>query len=407
MVPDGPHRAAVRERLVHSEVEPRVGRFEPRAVERTASFRDRGAAAGGAAEGRAVDALLEEQQLHARVGRCLERLLPARRGAAVAARFFTPALDRLRLALRLRFFEDRLDGREQLGRACVRLRRCPADERRSRLGGECIQELGPHVFRADEDDLGSVQLPPGAVELLGHALQMFVDELLDMPLIPRLRPAALVVLARRLVVVLGDLFQPSAAQPVELTLLATDDGHDRPVSPSDQRRERRKEEVTSDLRAVVDRRRQGERPPRVVEPGREHGEPLRAVSLEIVVEPLRDPLEVGLEAHALLVGQVGPVGPVGRVEHGVHAGLRVARGRDIGRVEVQVEADRAALLGPKARELPEERPSHRSSHTPPLPTIDASILSIGSASGPSGQGRFSRPRSFNTDKEGITMEDHD
>src|SRR4029079_14841927 len=97
VVPDGPHSAAVRECLVHREVETRVGRFEPRAVERTASFRDRGPAAGGAPEGRSVDALLEEQQLHARVGRCLERLLPTLRGAAVAARFFTPALDRRRL----------------------------------------------------------------------------------------------------------------------------------------------------------------------------------------------------------------------------------------------------------------------------------------------------------------------
>jgi hypothetical protein len=29
----------------------------------------------------------------------------------------------------------------------------PADERLFSLGGECVKELGPHVFRADEDDL--------------------------------------------------------------------------------------------------------------------------------------------------------------------------------------------------------------------------------------------------------------
>ena len=160
-----------------------------------------------------------------------------------------------------------------------------------------------------------------------HSLQVLVDELLDVPLVAALRPAALVVLPGRLVVVLGDLLEPAGAEAVQLSLFAPDDRDDRPVPAAHERDERRKVEVTADLRAVPDRLRQRERPPEVVEPGREDREALGAVSLEVVVEPGCDPLEVGLQGGALLVGQIGPVGPVRRVEHGVHPRLGVTGGR--------------------------------------------------------------------------------
>ena len=150
---------------------------------------------------------------------------------------------------------------------------------------------------------------------------------------------------------LGDLLEPPGAKTVQLSLLAPDDRDDRPVPPAHERHERREVEVAADLRAVPDGLRQRERPPEVVEPGREDREPLGAVPVEVVVEPVPDPLEVGLQGRALLVGQVGPVGLVRRVQHGVHPGLDVTGGRDVGRIEVEAEADRTALLRPEAGQL--------------------------------------------------------
>ena len=208
---------------------------------------------------------------------------------------------------------------------------------------------------------------------------MLVDELLDVPLVSALRPAALVVLPRRFVVMLGDLVQPAGTETVQLSLLASDDRDDRSFSAAHERDERREVEVVPDLRAVADGLRQRQRPPEVVEPGREDGEPLGAVPVEVVVEPVPDPVEVGLEGGPLLVGQVGPVGLVGGVQHGVHPSLGVTGGRDLGRIQVQAEADRAALLRPEAGQLPQERPCHHSSHRPPLRTMRARILCIAPA----------------------------
>ena len=63
LVADRPDGAPVRERLVHGEVQTRVRFFEPRPVQRATASVDRSPAAGGAAEGRVVDTVLEQQQL--------------------------------------------------------------------------------------------------------------------------------------------------------------------------------------------------------------------------------------------------------------------------------------------------------------------------------------------------------
>ncbi len=221
-----------------------------------------------------------------------------------------------------------------------------------------------------------------------------------MPLVATLRPTALVVLPGLLVIVFRDLLEPSGAETVELSLLAPDDGNDRPVPAAHQWDERRQVEVTADLRAVPDRLRKRERPPEVVEPGREDRKALRAVSLEVVVEPGRDPLEVRLQGGALLVCEVGPVRLVRRVQQRVHPRLGVTGGRDLGRIEVQAEADRATLLRPEPGQLAQERPCHHSSHRPPLRTMRARILCIEARPGRPTPGSFSRPKSFNTEKQG-------
>ena len=259
--------------------------------------------------------------------------------------------------------------------------RRPTRERGAYLGRERVDELRANLLGADEHDLRRLELPLAPVELLSDSLHVLVDELLDVPLVTALRPAALVALPGRFVVMLGDLLQPAGAKTVQLSLLSPDDRDDRPVPPAHERDERREVEVAADLRAVPDGLRQRECPPEVVEPGREDRKPPGAVPVEVVVEPVPDPLEVGLEGGALLVGQVGPVGLVGRVQHGVHPGLGVTGGRNVGRIEVQTEADCTALLRPEAGQLTQERPCHHSSHRPPLRTMRARILCIAPGSG--------------------------
>src|SRR5438045_5926068 len=94
--PDG---SAVCEDLVHGEIEPVVAEFHRGAVERALLLLQREPAARRAAVGPAVDALLEEEQLHPAVRGRLERRRPADRGAAVPAGLLPPAGNRLPLLL--------------------------------------------------------------------------------------------------------------------------------------------------------------------------------------------------------------------------------------------------------------------------------------------------------------------
>ena len=90
-------RPTVRQRLVDGEIEARVGSLERRSVERAAPVRRLRATACGADVGRPVGAVLHEQELDAAVGRGLQRLLPAGRGAAVPRGLLPPAREQLLL----------------------------------------------------------------------------------------------------------------------------------------------------------------------------------------------------------------------------------------------------------------------------------------------------------------------
>src|SRR5205085_578920 len=182
--------------------------------------------------------LLEEKGLDAPVGGRLQRRAPARRGAAAAARLLAPALERLVLAPAPRLLEDGLHDGEELGRARVRLGLRPADDRALDLLGEQSSELGARLLRRDDDDVRA-RPPLERVELLRDAAQVLEDEVLDVPPVARLRPAALVVPARLLLGPVNDLPETTRAQPEELAALAADDRDDRAVAAADERRERR------------------------------------------------------------------------------------------------------------------------------------------------------------------------
>src|SRR6185437_5463376 len=79
-LPQCPDGAAVRERLVHCEVESVAALLHLRSVERTRPRLGGDAAAGGALPRLVVGAVLEQQQLDAPIRSRLERLCPSRGG---------------------------------------------------------------------------------------------------------------------------------------------------------------------------------------------------------------------------------------------------------------------------------------------------------------------------------------
>ena len=252
----------------------------------------------------------------------------------------------------------------------MRLGGRPADHRIGHVRRERLRELGPRLLAADDDDARPAEPAEPGLELLGDRPVVLVREVLDVPLEPGLRPAALVVPARRVLRPVGDRLQAAVPERQHASLLAADDGDERAVSAPEQRHERRQQEVVGDARRVGHRRRQREHAPDVVRPGREHREPVRAVPVELAVEELLEPLEVGLQPAAHLVGEVGPRRAVRlrrQVEQRMDPRRRVAGGRDAAWIEVEVEADRAAVLGPEGRQLAQTvEADHRCRHTRPF-----------------------------------------
>jgi hypothetical protein len=95
-----------------------------------------------------------------------------------------------------------------------------------------------------------------------------------------------------------------------------------------------------------------------------------SVSVEPTVEELIEPLEVCLQPAPDLVGEVGSRRAM-RLRRGIeqrmHTRRRVAGGRNAARIEVEVQADRAAVLGPKGRKLAQSvEAHHRCRHTAPF-----------------------------------------
>ena len=190
----------------------------------------------------------------------------------------------------------------------MRLGRRPADHSISHLVRQEILELGVGLLGGDDDDLRSAQAAQVAIELVRDVTEVLGHELLDVPLEACLRPAALVVPARGLLGLVGDLHELRVLQPEQLPTLATDDRDDRPVSAPEQRHQGSEIELARDPGLVRDRVGKWQRTPGVVEAGEEDGDALSAVPGELVLEVIGDPLEVGFQPDALLVREVARVG---------------------------------------------------------------------------------------------------
>ena len=192
---------------------------------------------------------------------------------------------------------------------------------------------------------------------------MLLDELLDVALVTRLRPAALIVLPRLVLRVILDLLESAGMQAVELAALSSDDDHQRAFPPTDEGNERREIELAPHLGVVRDRLGQREWPPDVVEAGAKDRQTVCAIARELALVVLADAVEVSLEADALVMSEltaVRSVSPPRLVEKRVETGRRVGRRRRQSRIEIEIEAHGAALLGLESGEIAEFLPGDRS-----------------------------------------------
>ena len=136
--------------------------------------------------------------------------------------------------------EVRPDDLEQLGRRRVRLGGRPADDRLARLGRERRLDLAAHLLRRDDHHLQAARArAPACRSRRRPPSGGRCTSLLDVPLVARLRPPALVVLPGLLLALVDDLLEPAGAQTEDLPALAADEGDERSVAAADERDERR------------------------------------------------------------------------------------------------------------------------------------------------------------------------
>ena len=180
-------------------------------------------------------------------------------------------------------------------------RRRPADERRPRLGREQALEAGSCLLRPGEHDANVPQPANAAIERVGHVPQVPVDDRLDVPLVARLRPAALVVAAGDVCRLVRERDQLAGAESIDVATLASDVRHERAVAVSDEANERREVELLRDAGLVVDRPRQRQRQEEVVALRAEQGHATNPLSAELVAEPALDPLEIPRKSLTLVV----------------------------------------------------------------------------------------------------------
>src|SRR5207302_1220100 len=143
--------------------------------------------------------------------------------------------------------EMRFDRGEQLRRRRVRLRLRPADDRLARVRGQPRLDLASELLRRDDHELRSAQPPHALVDLAADGLEVVGDELLDVALEARLRPAALIVPARLLLALVDDLVELAAAQPEDLTALTVDERDQGPVVAAGEPDERRQPQLLAEM----------------------------------------------------------------------------------------------------------------------------------------------------------------
>ena len=270
----------------------------------------------------------------------------------------------------------------------MRLRRRPADDGVPHVVREDAFEVGAHVLGPDQHHAPARQPADARVECVGDAAPVPFDDLVDVALVARLRPASLVVPARHLLGLVRDLDEDAVLQAVDVAALAADGGDERRVAPPHEARERREVELGRDAHVVRNRVGGRQGAPEVVQPRREDRHPPGALPVEALVEPRLDPPEVALQRLACLAGEPALAlleQPLGPPDQRVDPRLEVRRRQHLARVEVQVQADRAPLGLAESGEPAELLPPHRPCHdVPPMPAAGPfySWRTLGHGNGP-------------------------
>ncbi len=280
-----------------------------------------------------------------------------------------PALERASLVAGAGLVEDRRHDLEQLRRARVRLGGGPADERLLGLGGQQALDLALDGVVRDHHEPQRRLAAHAPCDEVEHVAEVAGDDLVDVALVARLRPAALVVPAGSLLGLVDDLVEPAAAEPEELSALAADDRDECAVAAPDAGDERREVELASEPDVVPDAAGKRHLAPEVVQARREEREPAQAGAVEVAAEVALDPVDVLPQRLLLVAGEGAELEaavPAAGVEQRVDLRHHVARVDRRLRVEVEVERDRAPLGRPEAGELAKCVQRHRRSHAIPL-----------------------------------------
>ena len=220
----------------------------------------RSARAGGTAERVPARALLVEEQLDPSVGGRLERVLPTRDTARAPGR--PPGASARRPRSHARRATAPATALPSSCRSWPSPRAAstaaqPTTASTTSVCSSVEENSGTHLLRADDHDSRSVEPPERVLELLGDRLVVLVGDVLDMALEAGLRPAPLVVAARRILRPVGDLGHLAAvSQGEHAPLLPVDDGHERTVAAPEERHERCEQEVVRDVDPIRNRGRQ-------------------------------------------------------------------------------------------------------------------------------------------------------
>ena len=225
------------------------------------------------------------------------------------------------------------------------------DRRLEKRGADLLARLVAHgargvrVRRFGGDRAGEIRItrflrnPCHGRSVAADVLQVLLDELLDVALVAPLRPAALIVLSRHLVAVVGDLLEPPVGEPEDPAPLAIQLRDERLPLGRHERQERGERELAVGLDVVLDGVRHGHDAPEVLAGRDEHSHAERAVAVELGVGPLADAIDPGPDgalAVALVVGV--EVVLLDLRQQRVEPGRDRAGRRRLGRVEAHVRS---------------------------------------------------------------------
>ena len=176
----------------------------------------------------------------------------------------------------------------------VRLGGRPADHGLAGFGRQGALDLAAQLLRRHDHHLQTAGPARLLVDLVADRLQVLLDEVLDVALVARLRPAALAVPAGRLLGLVDDLDEPATGEAVDGAPLAREDDDEAAVA-AELPGERCHDELAADPHEIPHRLGERQRPELAVGGRGEDRDALCPVPVELVVPPGADARQVVLQ----------------------------------------------------------------------------------------------------------------